>query len=113
MLPPLAFVEELNRLAPLLSGSIGGLLISLVVNWRQWKDAQAALADRKAWEIAKDAVIAKKDDDLKGLTRESIASITTLATLNQTNQQWQQRTEESLTDIRNKVTRLTADRGDE
>lgn len=108
MLPPpvLAFVEELNRLAPLLSGSIGGLLISLVINWRQWKDAQQIATDRKAENATKDAIIAKKDEDLKGLTREAIASITTLATLNQTNQEWQKRTEGHLVHIKEQVDKL-------
>lgn len=76
-------------LAPFLTGTVSGLVISLIGNWYQAKEKKDFQASIKA-----------KDDDLKGLTREAIASVTTLATLNQSNQKWQQDTSDKLESIR-------------
>ena len=80
---------SLEQLLPYLSGPVAGLLVALWWNWTQTKE-KAALA----------ATIKNKDDDLKGLTREAIASVTTLATLNQSNQAWQKDTSDKLDQIR-------------
>ena len=77
---------------PLISGAGGSIVVLAIVVWYQAKE-KAALQK----------VIAGKDDDLKGLTRESIAGITTLAGLNQQNQDWQKTTTATLELIKDKL----------
>ena len=74
---------------PLLTGTASGLVISCIANWYQAKEKRDF-----------QAIIKGKDDDLKGLTRESIAGITTLAGLNQANQEWQKATTATLAQIK-------------
>lgn len=81
-----------QELVPLLTGTAGALILSCIANWYQAKEKRDMTA-----------IIAKKDDDLKGLTRESIAGITTLAGLNQANQEWQRQTSEKLDAIKNSL----------
>lgn len=78
-----------TELAQLLTGTVSGLVISLFGNWYQAKE-------KKAFQDT----IKDKDEDLKGLTRESIAGITTLAGLNQQNQEWQKATTATLASIK-------------
>lgn len=73
---------------PYLAGPVAGLVVSLIGNWYQAKEKREFMR-----------IIAGKDDDLKGLTRESIAGITTLAGLNQQNQDWQKATTATLEKI--------------
>lgn len=80
---------SIEQLAPYLSGPIAGLVVALWWNWNQTKEKAALQATIKA-----------KDEDLKGLTRESIAGITTLAGLNQQNQEWQKATTATLASIK-------------
>lgn len=63
---------------PLLTGAGGALIVLAIGNWYQAKE-----------KIKLQATIEKKDDDLKGLARESITAVTTLAQLNQANKGWQ------------------------
>ena len=77
---------------PLLTGTASGLVISCIANWYQAKEKR---------EFQR--IIAGKDDDLKGLTRDSIAGITTLATMNQQNQKWQDATTTTLQSIEKKI----------
>lgn len=79
-------------LIPWITGSTGALVLSCVANWYQ---------SREKREMQQ--IIAKKDDDLKGLTRESIAGITTLAGLNQANQEWQRQTSATLSAIKDSL----------
>lgn len=73
---------------PLITGTASGLVISCIANWYQTKEKREF-----------QAIIKAKDEDLKGLTRESIAGITTLAGLNQQNQDWQKATTATLSKI--------------
>lgn len=81
-----------DQIAPIIVGPAAGLVISLIGNWYQAKEK------RSFQEIIKD-----KDATLIDLTRESVASITTLAGLNQTNQAWQKEVNIALKDIRDNL----------
>ena len=78
-----------DQIVPIIVGPAAGLVISLVANWYQSKEKR----------VFQD-IIKEKDATLIALTRESVASITTLAGLNQTNQAWQERVNNALKDIR-------------
>ena len=76
-------------LIPLITGTAGALVLSCVGLWYQAKEKRY-LQD----------IIKGKDDDLKTLTRESIAGITTLAGINNANQEWQKATTAKLDSIK-------------
>lgn len=81
-----------DQLAPYIVGPVCGLVLSVIGNWYQAKE-------KKAFQD----IIKGKDEDLKVLTKESIAGITTLAGLNQQNQRWQEQTTNALNDIKSKL----------